>query len=171
MPAAADDRPERQGRDRLYPRQVLRRLDRLGELGLPIHITEVSSRAKDPQRRAESLEIFCRLAFSHPKVEAFMLWGFWARRHWLGPDAALVDRDWTLNPAGQRLFDLLRKEWRTDVDGRTDESGRLHFRGFFGTYEVAIDEKGAKLAGTARLTPVAPAAKVACRAPQGGAGP
>jgi GH35 family endo-1,4-beta-xylanase len=69
---------------------MLRRLDRLGELGLPIHLTEISFCTPDAQQRAEALETFLRLAYSHPAVKAIMLWGFWEKRHWLGPSVNLA---------------------------------------------------------------------------------
>jgi GH35 family endo-1,4-beta-xylanase len=127
---------EAQGGYRLEPSQVLRRLDRLAELGLPIHLTEISARTADLEGRAEALETMFRVGFSHPQVEAILLWGFWERRHWMGPEAALVDAEWNLLPAGQRISRLLRQEWRTNMTARTDAAGVLTFRGFYGDYEL-----------------------------------
>jgi hypothetical protein len=104
---------------------------------LPIHFTEVSARSADEGRRANALEDFYRTAFSHPAVEAIVLWGFWERAHWIGRDAALVAADWSMLPAGKRIFeDLLAREWMTDVTGITDADGMIRFRGFFGTYRI-----------------------------------
>jgi GH35 family endo-1,4-beta-xylanase len=153
--AVADsDRPERKGNAPLIPSDVWRRLDRLGEFGVPIHLTEISSKTADQQRRADTLEMLFRVGFAHPGVEAIMLWGFWEKRHWLGKDAALVDAQWNLLPAGERVRKLLLDEWRTRADGRSDSAGRFVFRGFHGDYEVtAVAADGTKMRGTARLTP------------------
>jgi hypothetical protein len=81
-----------------------------------------------------------------------MLWGFWEKRHWLGKDAALVDAQWNLLPAGERIRRLVQEEWRTRTGGRADDSGRFRFRGFQGDYEVEVlTADGSKLRGTARL--------------------
>jgi endo-1,4-beta-xylanase len=153
---AEADRPERAGRGPLVPADVWRRLDRLADFGLPIHVTEVSSKTADQQRRADSLEMLFRVGFAHPRVEAIMLWGFWEKRHWLGGDAALVDARWNLLPAGERVRRLLLEEWRTRAEGRSDGAGRFRFRGFHGDYEVeAVTADGTRLRGTARLPPTA----------------
>lgn len=153
--AAADaDRPERNGRRPLVPVDVWRRLDRLAEFGVPIHLTEISSKTGDQQRRADSLEMLFRVGFAHPRVEAIMLWGFWENRHWLGKDAALVDAQWNLLPAGERVRRLVLDEWRTRVAGNSDDAGRFGFRGFYGDYEVeVVTADGTRLRGTAFLAP------------------
>jgi GH35 family endo-1,4-beta-xylanase len=120
----------------LRPREVWKRLDRLAETGLPIHITEVSFATEDRDAQANALESFYRTAFAHPDVEAFFLWGFWRRAHWLGEKAALVRADGSLTPAAETLSRLLREEWVTRVSGRTDAQGVFRFRGFYGTYTL-----------------------------------
>ena len=44
------------------------------------------------------------------------MWGFHADSHWRGPDAAIVNHDWTVNEAGLR-YQALREEWRTNDSG------------------------------------------------------
>ena len=149
-----DDRPERKGSGALIPSEVWRRLDKFGKLGLPIHLTEISSRTKDQQRRADTLEALFRVGYAHKDVDAILLWGFWAKRHWLGADAALVDKDWTLLPAGERISNLLLKEWRTNASRKSGEKGDFEFRGFHGTYKLTTTAAdGTRLAATVRLGP------------------
>jgi GH35 family endo-1,4-beta-xylanase len=137
----------------LEPWSIWRRLDKLGELGAPIHITEVSSKTADEKLRADTLETFLRVAYAHPKVDAFMFWGFWAKRHWLGPQAALVDADWKLLPAGQRVSKMLREEWRTNLETKAGADGAVSFRGFQGAYEMTTtDSRGRKLRAEVNLT-------------------
>ncbi len=137
-PEADVEHEERSGSVHVTPQQVLASLDRLAELGLPIHLTEISARTPDVQARAAALDALVRIGYSHPAVEAVMLWGFWSKRHWLGPDAAVVVDDFAPNTAGERLRHLLLDAWRTCTEGQTDETGRFPFRGHHGTYAVEI---------------------------------
>ncbi len=148
----------------LRPGDVWKRLDRLAGLGLPIHLTEISSKTPDDELRADTLECIFRVGFAHPGVEAVLLWGFWAGRHWMGPDAALVDRDWTVNPAGERIVELLNRTWRTRADATTDGAGLAAFRGFYGTYEFgAAGPGGKRITGTCELTRDGTEARVVLR--------
>jgi GH35 family endo-1,4-beta-xylanase len=149
-----DDRAERKGGGVLVPREVWRRLDEFGKLGLPIHLTEISSRTNDAQQRADTLEALFRVGYAHKDVDAILLWGFWAKRHWLGANAALVDKDFSLLPAGKRIVNLLTREWRTNATRKTSEKGCVGFRGFYGTYELsAPGPDGKRLRATVELAP------------------
>jgi endo-1,4-beta-xylanase len=123
------------------PHVIRQRLDIVAELGLPIWISEFDVVDKDPAVRADKMELVYRTAYSHPAVEGIMLWLFWAGNSWRGPDAAMVNLDWTLNAQGER-FQALMKEWSTDLSGQTDASGRFTFRGFHGSYQVKIQAPG-----------------------------
>jgi len=113
---------------------ILLGLQHLTDLGLPIWLTEFDVANSNAANRAADLEIFYRTAFSVPQVQGTIMWGFWAGSHWRGPDAALVNVDWSLNAAGTKYFQLM-DEWTTEVNG----AGRsLAFRGFHGTYEATI---------------------------------
>jgi GH35 family endo-1,4-beta-xylanase len=153
-PKEAEDRPERKYNVRVTPDEMYATLDELAEFDLPIHLTEISSKHTDENVRADALEALFRVGFSHAKVESIMLWGFWARRHWLGRDAALVNPDWTLTESGKRLSKMLLEEWRTNTQVKPDSAGRVSFRGFYGDYDVIIrDADGNELKGTVSLTP------------------
>ena len=78
---------------------ILERLDQLAALDLPIWITEYDTVDADDVARGEKLENCYRASFSHPAVEGILMWGFWAGAHWRGPNAAIVDEDWTVNAA------------------------------------------------------------------------
>lgn len=162
QPDVPDDAAERQNRFPLHPADIHRRLDRLAELKLPIHITEVSFKTKDDDRRARALDQFFRTIYAHPKVDALLLWGFWSRSHFLGRDAALVDNTWTVLPAGKAYQDLVLNKWRTNAALRTDAEGRVTLRGFHGRYAITArdgslqgvyDHAPEKAQGTVPLTP------------------
>jgi GH35 family endo-1,4-beta-xylanase len=140
----------------LTPEEALATLERFARAqpDLPIHLTEVSCKDPDPVRRGEGLATLFTLAFSHPQVEAILLWGFHEHIHWLGSDAILMQRDGSLNAAGQRLSDLLLRQWRTSLDDVVlPKDGVLRFRGFYGTYEILMrDEEGRRYKAEITLT-------------------
>ena len=117
------------------------RLTSLGELGLPIWISEYDSISHDENIRAENLESMYRTAYSHPAVEGVMMWGFWAGAKWLGSDAAIVNSNWSFNAAGIRYRSLMT-EWTTVTNKLTDASGACFVRGFQGDYDVTITPPG-----------------------------
>jgi len=159
---APGERPYWLLRAPLTPEAFLATLDRLhAETGLPIHLTEVSAKFPDATRRADLLEMLFRLGFSHEAVQAIMLWGFGAKTHWMGPDAALMNADGTLNPAGSRISHLLREEWSTRGSGVTGADGCLAFSGFYGSYALGVRALGRReIVQEVRLTKSAPTAAV-----------
>jgi GH35 family endo-1,4-beta-xylanase len=139
------------------PLLVLRGLDRFAQLGLPIQITELDVDTTDEALQADYLRDFLIATFGHPAVDAVLMWGFWAGRHWR-PDAALYRRDWAIKPSGQAWLDLVADEWRTETLGLTDGAGALGTRGFLGDYQIAVEGSGASAAG--EVTLAAPGATV-----------
>jgi endo-1,4-beta-xylanase len=136
--AAEADRPDWMLRSPLKPEAFLATLDRIHEAtGLPIHLTEVSAKDHDPEKRADALETLFRLGFSDEAVQAILVWGFGAKTHWMGPDAALMDADNTLNAAGIRISNLLQKAWTTRGSAQAT-GGHAEFRGFYGVYGLEI---------------------------------
>ena len=114
------------------PERLLDILDRFAEFDI---------NTKDRRLQADYLRDLLTAVFSHPRVEAILMWGFWAGRHWK-PEAALFDRGWTLRPHGQAWRDLVLKEWWTRASGATDARGRFETRGFLGAYEIAVSADG-----------------------------
>ncbi len=159
---APGERPEWLLTSALTPAGFLGTLDRLHEAtGLPIHLTEVSAAIPSATRRADALETLFRLGFSHAAVEAILLWGFTAKTHWMGPDAALVAEDGALTAAGGRISRLVREEWTTHGSAVSRADGRAAFRGFYGTYAVEVTAPdGRRVAREVRLDRAAPAAAV-----------
>lgn len=123
------------------PWAVLLRLDKVAQFGLPIWITELDVELADEQARADGLEAVLRMAYGHPAVDGIVLWGFWAGSHWRGPDAALVNLDWSLNAAGERFEDLLA-EWTSAETRSTDADGVARARVFHGSYRVEVEVPG-----------------------------
>ena len=122
--------------------EVWRRLEEFAAFGLPLHVTEFDINTDDEDLQAAYTYDFMKLCFSHPAVEAFLMWGFWEKAHWI-PKAAMVRADWTLKPNGEAYRRLVLDEWCTRIAGVTDEAGTLPFRGFFGDYAVEVRNGGA----------------------------
>lgn len=137
------------------PAAITQTLDQLAAAGVPLHITEVSFNTLDDERQAEAMEVFLRTSFAHPKVDAFMLWGFWANRHWQGERSGLLRKDWSARPAWDVWNRLIQQEWTTRLpDAATDADGTFKFRGFHGDYRVTwTDEAGQEHESTVSLGP------------------
>ncbi len=115
-------------------------LQPLAAAGLPIWVTEYDVDATDVNQRANDLEGFFRICFSHSSVEGIIMWGFWQDSMWRN-NAYIVNSDWTLNAAGIR-YEALLNEWTTSTSGFTGSSGDFDFRGFHGTYEITLSAPG-----------------------------
>ena len=137
------------------PQVVKNRLDGIAEMNLPVWVTEFDVNSPTDTLRADELENFYRLAFSHPAVQGILMWGFWENSHWR-QNCHIVDADWTLNAAGRRYRDLMA-EWTTHDTAATDGNGCADFRGFYGAYRVTLAPKdGEPVIKTIRLTPDGP---------------
>lgn len=133
------------------PEDVYAQLDAFAEFGLPIQVTEFDVAVGDESAQADYVRDLTTVAFSHPAVTDFLMWGFWAGQHWK-PEAALFRSDWSLRPAGVAWSNLVFREWTTDLAVRTDRSGRAAFRGFRGRYSIEV-RIGGTLVGTAVAEP------------------
>lgn len=127
------------------PERITATLDRYGDLGLPLHLTETtilsgreSSEPGAEKQQAAYVERFYRVCFSHPAVKAITWWDFSDAGAWQGVAAGLVRKDMSPKPAYRVLDDLINRQWTTVSDGRTKSDGTHAFRGFAGEYEVRV---------------------------------
>lgn len=115
------------------------RMDYLGDLGLPLKITEfdmnINSIGMTEEQQASEYAKMMRIAFSHPNMEGFLFWGFWDSRHWM-PKAGIFRADKSAKPAADSVYKLIHDTWSTKVNLKTDENGQISFRGFYGSYDV-----------------------------------
>ncbi len=136
------------------PEKVRTTLDRLAELGYPLHITEfIPQSGGKPitggwregtwteEAQAEFAEQFYRLCFGHPAVVSINWWGLSDRQIWL-PGGGLLRADYEPKPVYTRLKDLIHRQWQTNLMAETDEKGRVAFRGFYGAYDITIEQIG-----------------------------
>lgn len=123
------------------PVRLLQILDRFASFGLPIEVTELDIDVPDPVAQANYMRDFLTLAFSYPKIESIVMWGFWEARHWK-PNAALFRRDWSIKPVGRAWEELVLHKWWTRASGRTNDAGDFRARGFLGDYRVTVSQNG-----------------------------
>jgi GH35 family endo-1,4-beta-xylanase len=123
------------------PERLLIGFDDWSRLVPRLQISEFSLLSNgDEALKADYLRDALIAAFSHPKVEGFILWSYWDGNPWK-LDASLWTVDWQPKPAGRVWEELVGKEWRTQVEGKSTPAGRLSFRGFHGLYEVRCGER------------------------------
>jgi len=133
-------------------------------LNIPIHFTETTvlsgepkdkiywhepeknlpwpSTEKGEKEQADYVEKYYKLLFSHPAVEAITWWNLSDYDAWLNAPAGLVRRDLSKKPAYERLERLIKKEWWTSLEEKTDDDGEIEFRGFCGDYQIILPEQG-----------------------------
>lgn len=140
-----------EARDRVHLGALRRELDRRAVAGRPldVHIsgqtvgmTELGE--QDSARRVAELYTLC---FAHPAVRGIFWHGF--RDGERDADGGgLLRRDLSPKPAHHVLQKLIGVVWHTRAAGQTDAEDRLRFRGFFGSYRVAVmaGEEAAKVA-------------------------
>lgn len=123
------------------PTKMLAILDRYAKFGKPIQITEFDVQVSDEKLQADFTRDFLTTMFSHPSVNGVVMWGFWEGMHY-APSAALWRKDWTAKPNGQAWLDLVKKQWWTNADGRTNTQGQTSARGFLGDYHITATLNG-----------------------------
>ena len=87
------------------------------------------------QYQAAYLRDFYTLAFSHPSVETIIYWNGSDLFAWRGSAGGLLDLQHKPKPAYRTIKALIKDTWHTELETRTNASGELTFRGFFGTYK------------------------------------
>ncbi|MFO1500510.1 MAG: endo-1,4-beta-xylanase [Verrucomicrobiota bacterium] len=142
--------------------RVKRILDQYARLGKGLHITEFTpASSREPitgsqvtglwteEAQAEYATRFYRICFAHPAVAAITWWDLCDAHSWL-KGGGMLRVDLTPKPVYDGLRQLIHRQWHTQVEGTTDASGRLALRGFFGDYQVSIQEP--RLSGAFQLT-------------------
>ncbi|MHC4518443.1 MAG: endo-1,4-beta-xylanase [Planctomycetota bacterium] len=144
--------------------------ERHAKFGKPLHFTETTvvsgpkkpsgwtTTAEGERRQARLVAEFYTVLFAHPAVEAITWWDFTDQNAWQGAPAGLVRDDMSPKPAYERLHDLIKGKWWTQIDAQTASDGNVNLRGFLGDYRVLTKQGDRRLTGkfTIRDSPATP---------------
>lgn len=145
----AFDSSESQEKAVYNPYRAMEVFNVYSEFNLPIHLSEVSipSYGNDEEGeyvQAELVERMYKLWFSREKVESIVWWNLVDGMAYSDENrfhAGLLRNDMTRKPAFDVLDRLINREWQTEEELVTDETGRAYFEGFYGDYTVEIGGK------------------------------
>ncbi len=139
--------------------RVLANMDRWAAFGRGLEVTEYDLSCWDDATHAAWTRDFLTATFSHPAMEAFIMWGFWEGSHWLGDKGgAMFRQDWSRRPTVDAYEDLVFHQWWTDWRGETGADGTASTRAFFGTHTVTVSTPDGVREVTVELTPETPGA-------------
>jgi endo-1,4-beta-xylanase len=141
----------------IWPQHIKETLDMYNDLEVPVHITELHQPAWDEEieggwrqgiwteeAQADFIEQLYRQCYGHPSVVSINYWGLSDRNIWI-QGAGLVDAEYHPKPVFHRLKSLIKKEWKTSsFRTKTNHDGKLEFVGFFGQYELLIQQESQK---------------------------
>ena len=152
-------------RDLWSQEETLRVMDRASEFGWPIHfpecsicsgkpigemnygagaINQFSETEEDLYWQADFARDFYTLVFSHPATEA-LSWFDFTEHRWLNAPAGVVDDDLNPKPVYGALYDLIHRQWHSDVDARTGRDGACRARVFCGNYDITVYDHGQRV--------------------------
>jgi GH35 family endo-1,4-beta-xylanase len=125
--------------------------DTYAKLGVPIHFTETTivsgprlgpgenwgpTNAEGEAKQADYVPKFYTALFAHPAVQALTWWDFSDQGAWQRAAAGWLRTDMSPKPVYERLAALIKGEWWTKTEGRTDAKGEFATRAFFGTHRL-----------------------------------
>ena len=97
--------------------------------------------AVDEETQAAYMRDLLTLTFSHPGMDAFIMWGFWDNNHWKD-NAPMFNSDWSLKPSGEAFISKVFNEWWTEESAQTNSLGEVEFRPFKGKHLVTVTKDG-----------------------------
>ncbi len=133
------------------PEQVWAKMNMLSQVGLPIHLSEITITAPNNDERGQAIQAaitrdLYRLWFSIKLMMGITWWNVVDDCGAPGEPSVsgLFSRDMRPKPAYFVMNDLINKEWKTKMTIKAGEDGRVTFRGFKGLYRVTwTDASGA----------------------------
>ena len=106
----------------------------------------------DEKIQAELIERLYSIWFSHKAVEAIIYWNLTDGYAAFAPQGdmtagenvyrgGLLRFDMSKKPAYEMIHHLFNERWITKTETETDNAGIAKFKGFYGDYELTIDDK------------------------------
>lgn len=105
-------------------------------------VSEFDMNFPNDRLQADYTRDFLTAWFAHPATEAFIMWGFWGRAHWMGERGAMFKNDWTPKPNLAAYEQLVLRDWWTDTTTSTDSQGTAKVRAFHGRHRLEISAPG-----------------------------
>lgn len=140
-----------QGADHMTPAMNHYALNCLAESDRPLHVSEVTVSAPDGSESGEIIQAqitrnLYRLWFSHPKVQNITWWNLVDGGGAPGEPAftGIFTQDMKPKLSYHVLQDLIHNEWKTSLTVRSDENGKIQFRGFPGKYQLTWQDPSGK---------------------------
>ena len=133
----------------VYPQTLYNQLDDLTENLKYASITEydyisgLSDSVEALKCEADYLRDSIILAYSHPKVTGFTMWGFGDFCHWRG-NAPLYFTTYAPKPALDEWNKYVWGEWFTHEKAKTGADGKATIRGHRGDYDIMVSVNGKK---------------------------
>jgi len=113
-------------------------LDSLAKPGLQMRFTEfdmdVTKDGVSQKDQAMYYSKVLRYSFSYPSITGFYFWGF-QDPYVYRAGSGMYNANKTPKPAADTVYNLLHKEWSTNIIDKSNDSSYV-FRGFFGKYYV-----------------------------------
>lgn len=123
-------------------------LDGYSKFGKPLVLSEIGLSCDDEEIQAKATEQLYKVCFSVPQMSGIFWWNLddngiltQKNREAVGenlPYAGLC-RNGREKLAYKVLDQLINHEWKTVGKGET-QNGKLNFRGFYGSYEIVVDD-------------------------------
>ena len=127
-------------------KRVLEILDELARFGKRLEITEYDLSLLDDDAHGRHMADYLTACFSHPAVDAFVMWGFWQGAHWRAAEGgAMFRQDWSPRPAALAYEELVKRRWWTDATVRTDARGDARLRAFYGAHEATVGGRATRI--------------------------
>ena len=131
------------GADILTPEKIYERLNYMSEVEKPLHVSEVTISAPDDTEEGKGIQAeiarnLYRLWFSHPNVMGITWWNVVDGGAAPGEPSisGIYNKEMNPKPVYNALDNLINHEWKTCLTVRTDENGKIKFRGFKGKYKI-----------------------------------
>ncbi|MDY9918722.1 MAG: endo-1,4-beta-xylanase [Proteiniphilum sp.] len=121
---------------------------RLGEAGLPIHLSEITITAPGNDTYGRKIQAIItqnlyRLWFSLEPMMGITWWNVVDDCGAPGEPSVsgIFTREMVAKPAYYALDNLINNEWKTRITAKPDKDGRIQFRGFKGNYRITWKDK------------------------------
>jgi hypothetical protein len=135
-------------------------LDQYADFQKPIQFTQVTvpglpAGPEGEKNQAEAVRNVYRLWFSHPNIEMINWWtladgtAHELENKWL---PGLLRNDLSPKPAFDVLYNLIKKEWWTNVKQNSGSDAEVKIHGFYGDYQVTATCSGKTVKQKIHLT-------------------